>query len=165
MLLKKAYLLIISLFLLAGCGALNTQAPVAASSDATAGAPAEPGGAEDNPDEEVIYEDGFLTKIEDLGTFEQEGVKYVYLGRKTCPTCVKWLPILEDVSAGKEVYYFDTDLWRGDEGGQQIVSGYGIKTVPTLLQIENGELVKKLDVTDNFVEEDARAELQAFLNE
>ncbi len=115
-------------------------------------------------EEDFVYNDAFLIKVENTDIFKEAGERYFYIGRKTCPTCRDWLPILEEASVAnnKEVYYLDTDIWRDKEDGKEVITNLEIKSVPTLVKMKDGQLVEKLVVKDEFEEAAAKTELQEF---
>ena len=81
-----------------------------------------------------------VNDISDIATL-QNGI--VYIGRPTCPACVPFSRILFDaaVSAGVDVYYLNTDMWRGHSQFSPVVSTrFGATGVPFIAHVSGGEI-------------------------
>jgi len=70
---------------------------------------------------------------------------YLYVGRPTCPFSVDFEPILEHVLTNRQVsiYYFEIDLARekGSERTSELMNLLGIVGVPSIVYIEDGEVI------------------------
>jgi predicted bacteriocin transport accessory protein len=79
----------------------------------------------------------------------QKGPYFVFVGRPTCPHCVKFTPILAEIVSknNKHVYHFNTDAARAEdpEALSAITKKLGISAVPALIKIENGQKVAELE--------------------
>ena len=86
---------------------------------------------------------GNITTVNDIshiGTL-QNGL--VYIGRPTCPACVPFSRTLFDavISSGAQVYYLNTDMWRGHpQFSQVITTRFGVSGVPFLASVTAGEI-------------------------
>lgn len=89
----------------------------------------------------VTVEEQFtdITLDEVVQTMEQNETALVYAGRLTCPYCVKFMPILGEIVAARDltVYSLDTE---GNEAFEAFASEHGIEYVPALLYIQDGAL-------------------------
>lgn len=93
---------------------------------------------------------------------EESELQYLYIGRPTCPICVEFQPILEEVIQEEEidVYYYNTDVAREENSSilSEMMENLDVTSVPTLMAIENGTEVNRL------VGESTKEEIQFFLN-
>lgn len=93
---------------------------------------------------------------------EESELQYDYIGRPTCPICVEFPPILEEVIEEDQidVYYYNTDTAREADASvlSEMMERLDVTGVPTLMAIENGTEV------DRLVGESTKEEIQAFLN-
>lgn len=73
---------------------------------------------------------------------------FLYVGRPTCPVCLKFMPKLEEASerTGQTVYYYNTDEGREEDEEKlgSLLDQLKIESVPALLYIENGEEADRL---------------------
>jgi len=84
----------------------------------------------------------FLPRIESIslltdGVFEG----FIYVGRDTCPSCLIFNVHLKELIQSNpelEIYYFDTDYWRGNEYFSYVIEKFSILGVPALLRINDG---------------------------
>jgi len=77
----------------------------------------------------------------------------VMLSTKTCPPCKKMKPILEEFAKNYKVLMLDANE------SKDIVSMYGVKSVPTFLMMAEGELVARTGGTQTI------DQLQKFFNQ
>ena len=76
---------------------------------------------------------------------------FVYIGRPTCPSCNRFMPLLTEATTrtGTHVYYLNTDLWSMVPGYDAIRELFDIRSVPRLFIVENGT-PRRLDIgSDN----------------
>ncbi|MBF0780804.1 MULTISPECIES: thioredoxin family protein [unclassified Granulicatella] len=66
----------------------------------------------------------------------------LYIGRETCPYCVQFVPILNEVSAKYHVpiYYLDTSNYEKDKSLQDFLKKHNVSGVPTLMIYSKGQL-------------------------
>jgi len=86
---------------------------------------------------------GNIIKVNDINYIAtlQNGI--VYVSRPTCSACVAFSRTLFDaaLSAGVQVYYLDTDMWRGHPQISHVISTqFGVTGVPFLASVKNGEI-------------------------
>ncbi len=88
------------------------------------------------------YEQITLNKVDNLNDGD-----IVYVGRKTCPYCRKFVPKLSMASnrLEKKIYYIDTDLEkeRSRYDLEKFIKDYNISGIPTLIKKSNEKLVIK----------------------
>jgi len=86
-------------------------------------------------------EDAFFVKLYGIDELLEVTDGFLLISRPTCPGCVEFAPVLFDVSTATEtpVYYFNTDNWRSDERFGETLASFEVRTVPTLLEMRNGE--------------------------
>jgi thiol-disulfide isomerase/thioredoxin len=90
-----------------------------------------------------------LTSIDHLyEIIGDEKVSYIYFGRPTCPDCVDFFPILEDVmdELSQIVYYFNTDERRVEDEYEEIMSIFDVVWVPTVFRVENSIILDEFPV-------------------
>lgn len=65
----------------------------------------------------------------------------LYTGRGTCPWCVKFVPVLNEIAKEKKltVYYLDSENTQTDAELKNFRNAYKIETVPSLLYFRNGK--------------------------
>ena len=81
---------------------------------------------------------GNLIKITSDEVFNNEFDKFIYFGRDTCPICQIYKPNLVTVLYKKnmQIYYFDTDYWRGKKEFNKILNRYKVNEIPSLIFIK-----------------------------
>ena len=79
---------------------------------------------------------------------------YVYVGRKTCPSCRIFLEVITRISLENDIKmkYFDTDKYRDSKYYKEILDKYKIEQVPDFL------LVKKDGAFERFDQENIKNE-------
>lgn len=93
---------------------------------------------------------------------------YVYVGRPTCPGCVKIERALikHGVSIGSDLAYhlrcFNTDRWREDPLFRDVLDKYHVQGVPFIFYLENGSIVDILRISDIENHKKTLAEMYAF---
>lgn len=111
------------------------------------------------------------TKITSIVTTEQvydlkkeDSRIIIYFGRASCKYCELYRPILQSYiqNTNKNVYYFDTDKFRGSPQFESILIDFNIQSVPSLAVIENGKiaLTKVIDMNKDMITQTE----QVFLN-
>jgi hypothetical protein len=83
-----------------------------------------------------------------VGQVPDDGL--VAVVKRECPTCVLVAPVLEELGAKLVVYSqddpsFPEGLGARDDRDLEVSFTLGIDTVPTLLRIENGEVVERIE--------------------
>ena len=73
----------------------------------------------------------------------------VYVGRPTCPACVEFEPILKNALSELEkgLYYFNMDdaMEKSEEDMLTLLEALEVIVVPTVIYIENGIVVSRLN--------------------
>jgi predicted bacteriocin transport accessory protein len=71
---------------------------------------------------------------------------FLYAGRPTCPHCQVFAPILIEVAKEKdlEVFYFNTDVARGEEARNDALDALGVDGVPNFMYVQGGRVVARL---------------------
>jgi predicted bacteriocin transport accessory protein len=89
-----------------------------------------------------LSKDELDDKIDSRETF------YIYFGRPSCPDCVIFEPKLKELvkTSKYDIYYFNTEAKasKKKEMREYIVS-YGINEVPSILDIQKGDVIKVYD--------------------
>lgn len=87
---------------------------------------------------------------------------FLYIGRKTCPHCKKFVPKLTVASKNEkiEIFYIDSDKYRKDKHFQSLVNKFDVKFVPYLARINSGEVKEVLNITDDT----STSEIKKFLS-
>lgn len=79
---------------------------------------------------------------------ENNNNAFIYIGTPECFACVEFEPVLENAltNIGKEIYYFNIYLARQDDISemQLLIEKLGVLVTPTILYVENGEVIDSL---------------------
>lgn len=85
---------------------------------------------------------------------ESDNSYFIYIGRPTCPICRELEPILENVLSNIDMtlYYYNTDEARQEnyEIMVLLLDSLEIMSVPTIIYINNGEIVEELNGIQEF---------------
>ena len=73
--------------------------------------------------------------------------RFIYFGRRTCPYCRKFVPVLKEVAEKNKlsIEYLDTENTQTDKEIQSIRKKYEVITVPALIYLDSDGTVKKYD--------------------
>lgn len=84
------------------------------------------------------------SRIEESLKEQKKLIRYVYVGRESCPFCNAFAPKLKKAAkeAKVSVYYIDTEN-KTDEL-YNFAEQYNVDSIPTLLVMKDGQLEKKL---------------------
>lgn len=76
---------------------------------------------------------------------------YVYVGRKDCPYCQKFVPVLKEVAKTKDlkIYYIDTNV---DPDIDAFAEKLGMEYVPSLLYVKEGD-IRMANIGDTYSED------------
>ena len=87
--------------------------------------------------------------IRDISLFDSDKEYFVYLGRPSCPNCIKFQRYINnnDYRLPKKIYYFNTDYWRKSGATNKICKEFNVKEVPSLIKIKSGKTVEKRDLS------------------
>jgi len=83
------------------------------------------------------------TRIQENMKDLKRQLRFVYVGRETCPYCREFAPKLKEAakSINATIYYIDTEN-KTDELAK-FAEQYHIDSIPTLLVFRNGEIIDK----------------------
>ena len=75
---------------------------------------------------------------------ESKSIRFLYIGRESCPFCKKFVPKLKEAAKNAKVtvYYIDTEI-KSDEL-YDFAENYQIDSIPSLLVLNDGHQEKKL---------------------
>ena len=84
-----------------------------------------------------------LTMKEIYSKFENKDTFVLYLGRKTCPHCRKFSPILREFNVlyGNKLNYYDIESPDLDKDAKVFLSKLQIPGVPAVLYVKEGKVV------------------------
>ncbi|HDT8107932.1 TPA: conjugal transfer protein TraF, partial [Enterococcus faecalis] len=73
--------------------------------------------------------------------------RFVYFGRRTCPYCRKFAPLLGQLAQKNklQIEYLDTEDTQIDKDIQNVREKYNVETVPTLIYFNTRGEVQKYD--------------------
>ena len=98
--------------------------------------------------EEVLLE----IKREDVKSLiREEETCWVYVGRPSCPDCVKIFPKLKSFleDEGKSIFYYNTECKASEKKKERAYyNSLGVMSVPSIIKIEKGS-VKNIYNIDN----------------
>lgn len=77
--------------------------------------------------------------------------RFIYFGRRTCPYCRKFVPLLKKVAEQNKltIEYLNTENTQIDKEIQSIRKKYEVITVPALICLDSNGTVKKYDSKTN----------------
>lgn len=85
---------------------------------------------------------------------KEKGTEILYIGRPTCPHCQAYRPIQDKVlkDLGETIAYYNTDDARkaGEKEFIEVLDKLEVATVPTVLKVQDGVVVEKLDDASYF---------------
>ncbi|HFK2914363.1 TPA: conjugal transfer protein TraF [Enterococcus faecalis] len=108
--------------------------------------------SKDKEEEEFsIYDDTVskFSRVTAKGLLENNDNKrrFVYFGRRTCPYCRKFAPLLGQLAQKNklQIEYLDTEDTQIDKDIQNVREKYNVETVPTLIYFNTRGEVQKYD--------------------
>ena len=109
-----------------------------------------------NQSEEVeIIEDTFSTPLTSIEQMEDEKFNgVVYFGRDTCPNCLtinEFLKKFHEDNPTETIYKFDTEYWKQDSDYESVLAKYEIESIPLLMKFEKGEVIDRLEFSEEVV--------------
>lgn len=85
-----------------------------------------------------------------------EGESYVYFGKSSCSQCYKFEKYIDafDRYLPDIIYHVDTEYWKEKDQAtlKEVCDKYDIEVVPTIIIVDDGSYVGKLDVEQMFVD-------------
>lgn len=84
----------------------------------------------------------FKTKLKENSTF------FVYIGRHSCPDCVKFEPTLKQILSEQnyELFYYNTEAPASQKQDiKNYLSTLGVTSIPYILQIKNSIVSQRYD--------------------
>ena len=107
-----------------------------------------------------------LSDIEQLhAVVANSKTSYIYFGRPTCPDCNDFIPYLEEVMKknAQDVYYFNTDDRKNDDGYDNIIEIFDVDWVPALYMVQDNVIINKFPL--RFGREPSENEVTECVNE
>ena len=83
---------------------------------------------------------------EKLMNKDLEVPSFIYVGRKSCPSCREFVPFLKHLAETNflDIKYLDTEV-LSKEIKSELVKSYNIESVPTLLYLDENRNIEKYD--------------------
>ena len=105
-----------------------------------------------NIEEKEVTEDEYIQNVDKFNKlnmkeiyskFENKETFVLYLGRKTCPHCRKFSPILREFNVlyGNKINYYDIESPDLDKDAKVFLSKLQIPGVPAVLYVKEGKVV------------------------
>ena len=111
----------------------------------------------------IPTEDNFSVMIDDIDLLINDELSgFVYFGRDTCPNCLSFNGILNDIVKNSNdliIHKYDTDKWRDHEAFQEILDKYGVSGIPSLIYINDNGTYEVFEST-----KDMKSDLISFLS-
>jgi len=105
-------------------------------------------GQQDGADTDEFYWMERLSSGEILDRLDEGWTGFIYTGRDTCPACQQFTPLflsaVRSLEMEGEIVYFDTDATMGEVERQAALDVLGIRAVPTVQYIKNGEIAGEM---------------------
>lgn len=75
---------------------------------------------------------------------------FIYFGRKTCPFCREFVPILNNVRrrTDSKILYIDTEDTQTDDNLKKVRGMYSISTVPSLIYLKKDNSYEKFNTEE-----------------
>ncbi|WP_407372187.1 thioredoxin family protein [Carnobacterium sp.] len=109
--------------------------------------------------------EGSVEEISDLDNLNDMEDGFIYIGRPTCPHCAILYPRLEQIVKEENVtvLYLNTDEFRETENLTEILNKFEVIYVPSLIELQNGEVVNIFENTAEDNEQKTLDNLSLFL--
>lgn len=99
-----------------------------------------------------------IVNVEDASLLDtvlnSEGESYVYFGKSSCSQCYKFEKYIDafDRYLPDIIYHVDTEYWKEKDQAtlKEVCDKYDIEVVPTIIIVDDGSYVGKLDVEQMF---------------